>query len=328
MKWRRFTLQTILLMLLAGSSSITAAEEMKNESIFVTVAYPQQWSEANTLLLVESIRTFGGELSKSPVWCLVPDYGKQPSEIFKEKLAALEAELVSFDIDLEVARFFFAADIRAAAIAESMAVAKTDLLIWLSSNTIILKEPADFLLGADKNLGYRPVHHINIGSLYDKPLDAFWSQVYAYCDVPEERVFPMQTHVDTNLIRPYFNAGMMVVRPDRHLFKAWHDKFFDVYRAPALAELYGKDERYVIFIHQALLSGIILAMFSRDEIQELPGNYNYPLHLFEEDVTEHRPSSFADLITVRHEGFDKISDWIEKIPGGRNFNQWLVERAD
>ena len=326
MKWYRCILHTILLMLLAGSLSIMAAEEMKNDLIFTTVAYPQQWSEANTLLLVESIREFGGDLSTSPVWCLVPDYGKQPSEQFKERLAALEAELISFNIDLEVARFFFAADIRAAAIAESMAVGKTDLLAWLSSNTIFLKEPVDFLLGAGKNLGYRPVHHTNVGSLYDKPLDAFWSQVYAYCDVPEERVFPMQTHVDSNVIRPYFNAGIMVVRPDKHLFKAWHDKFFDVYRAPALAELYGKDERYVIFIHQALLSGIILAMFARDEIQELPHTYNYPLHLFEEDVTEHRPSNLDELVMVRHEDFSRIPEWMDKIPGGEYFKQWIAER--
>ncbi len=326
MKWRRCILRTILLMLLASSLSMTAAEEMMDDMIFTTVVYPQQWSEDNTLLLVESIRKFGGDLSTAPVWCLVPDYGKQPSETFKEKLAALEAELISFDIDLEVARFFFAADIRAAAIAESMAVGKTDLLAWLSSNTIFLKEPADFLLGADKNLGYRPVHHTNVGSLYDTPLDAFWSQVYAYCDVPEERVFPMHTHVDSNVIRPYFNAGIMVVRPDKLLFKAWHDKFFDVYRAPELAELYAKDERHVIFIHQALLSGIILAMFTRDEIQELPGTYNYPLHLYEEDVTAHRPSNLDELVMVRHEGLSKISEWMDKIPGGEWLKQWIAER--
>ncbi|MDH4209830.1 MAG: hypothetical protein OEV79_00055 [candidate division WOR-3 bacterium] len=295
--------------------------------IFTTVAYPVEWSEANTLLLIESIRNFGGDLSQSPIWCFVPDFGPQPSEPFRKRITELNAELISFEIEREIARFFFAADIRAAALAESLADGKTDILAWVSSNTIILQEPADLLLAADKNLGYRPVHHANVGSLYDKPIDPFWSLVYRYCNVPEERVFPMKTHVDQNILRPYFNAGILVIRPEDGLFKTWQDKFFEIYQAPELTELYESDERYLIFIHQALLSGVILSTFAPSEIQELPRSYNYPLHLFEEDVTAHRPSSLDELITVRHEGLQKITDWINKIPGGEQFKQWLAERG-
>jgi hypothetical protein len=296
----------------------------KNKIIFTTVAYPVEWSEANALLLVQSIRDFGGDLSRSPIWCLVPDFGPKPSESFKQRMGVLNAELISFEIEREIARFFFAADIRAAALAESMAVDKTDILVWLSSNTIILKEPEDFLLAENKKLGYRPVHHTNVGSLYDKPMDTFWSLVYRHCEVPEEHVFPMKTHVDENILRPYFNAGIMAIRPDKGLLKKWHDKFFEVYQAPEFTELYENDERYVIFIHQALLSGIIISACEPGEIQELPGTYNYPLHLYEEDVTAHRPSSIDSLITVRHEGPHKIKDWISKIPHGEQLKEWFT----
>ncbi|UCD06150.1 MAG: hypothetical protein JSV98_02680 [candidate division WOR-3 bacterium] len=298
----------------------------KSNIVFTTVAYPIEWSEANALLLIESIRSFGGGLSRSPIWCFVPDFGPKPSKAFKEKMAVLNAELISFEIERDIARFFFAADIRAAALAESMAVSRTDILVWLSSNTIILKEPGDFLLADDRDLGYRPVHHTNIGSIYDEPIDAFWSSVYEHCEVPEDRIFPMKTHVDNNITRPYFNAGMLVLRPQRGLFSAWRDKFFRVYRAPEYAELYENDERYAIFIHQALLSGIILSNFGPDEIQELPPNYNYPLHLYKEDVTSHRPLSIDELIIVRHEGFNRIPEWIDKIPGGEQFKHWFADR--
>ncbi len=336
MKWRSRTkkhLQAAFVacasILIATPVHLYAGEEMphNNKLIFTTVAYPVEWSEANTLLLIESIRNFGGDLSQSTIWCFVPDFGPQPSEPFRKRIAELNTELISFEIEREIARFFFAADIRAAALAESLAIGKTDILAWVSSNTIVLQEPADFLLANDKNLGYRPVHHSNVGSVYDKPIDPFWSLVYRYCNVPEERVFPMKTHVDQNILRPYFNAGILVIRPEDGLFKTWQEKFFEVYQTPELAELYESDERYVIFIHQALLSGVILSTFAPGEIQELPRSYNYPLHLYEDDVTAHRPSSLDELVTLRHEGLQKITDWIDKIPGGEQFKKWLAERG-
>lgn len=308
--------------------SVMSAEEKSNKEqlIFTTVVYPVPPSETNALLLMESIRAFAGSFAHAPIWCFVPQYGKKLSESFENRLGELDATIIWFDIDAETRRIFFAADIQAAALAESMAVDKTQLLVWLSSNTLILQEPKDFLLPDDKVLGYRPVHHTNVGSPYDMPLDTFWSLVYYYCKVPEDRVFPMQTHVDAKTIRPYFNAGMLVIRPDKHLCRAWRDTFFNVYHKPDLEELYNKDERYTIFAHQAILSGIILQLFSQQEMRELPDNYNYPIHLYEEDISGHRPSRIEELITARHEGFYSDPAWMTKMPAGDTLKTWLNDR--
>jgi hypothetical protein len=308
--------------------SVAGAKEMKTreELIFTTVVYPTEWSETNALLMVESIRAFAGSLSQAPIWCFVPQYGKKLTARAVDRLTKLDATLMPYDIELEVARFFFAADIRAAGLAESTATGKTDLLVWLNSNTIILKEPHAFILRDDKNMGYRPVHHTNVGSVYDTPLDPFWTLVYNYCNVPEDRVFPMEAHIDGQNLRPYFNAGMLIIRPDKKLFKAWHDTFFKVYQEPDLQNLYKQDERYMIFIHQALLSGIILKIFKQDEIQELPSIYNYPVHLHGEDVTTNRPAILDELITIRHEGFYQDPDWQQKMPATDTLKQWLIEK--
>ncbi|MGB7054274.1 MAG: hypothetical protein WBE28_03010 [bacterium] len=298
----------------------------REELIFTTVVYPTEWSETNALLLVESIRAFAGSLSQAPIWCFVPQYGKKLTAQTVDRLSKLDATLMPYDIELEVARFFFAADIRAAGLAESTATAKTDLLVWLSSNTIILKEPHAFKLRDDKSLGYRPVHHTNVGSVYDTPLDPFWTLVYKYCNVPDDRIFPMETHIDGQRLRPYFNAGILITRPEQKLFTTWHNTFFKVYQEPDLQDLYKQDERYMIFIHQALLSGIILKIFTQDEIQELPTTYNYPVHLYEEDITAHRPSSIEELVLLRHEGFYQDPTWIEKMPARELLKQWLTEK--
>lgn len=311
-----------------GFNSRIAAEEMekKEKLIFASIVFPTESSETNVLLLVESIRAFAGSLSQAPIWCLLPEYGKQLSTTTQHKLAALNVTLIPFEIDYEILRFPFTGDAQGAALAESMAIGKADFLVWLGANTIVLQEPSHFLLPNDKSLGYRPVHHTNVGSPYDKPLDPFWTLVYKYCGVSEDRVFAMTTHVDDTKIRPYFNAGVLVTRPEKHLLQNWHDTFFRVYQKPDLQKFYGQDERYAIFIHQAVLSGVILSEFAADEIQELPATYNYPLHLYAEDITDHRPSSLEELVTFRHEGFHEDPEWIEKMPAGESLKQWFIER--
>jgi hypothetical protein len=241
-------------------------------------------------------------------------------------LEALDAHLVSFVIDESKLPFFFADTIQAIAFAESMAERDTGLLAWLDSNTLVLNEPTEFLLSEAKSLGYRPVHHTLIGSRFEDPLDPFWSQIYESCQVPQDRIFPMITHVDATEIRPYFNAGILVTRPTNRLFRIWHDSFFELYKKPRCETFYQQDERYEIFVHQAALSGVILSMFPIEELQELSSTYNYPLHLFEEDISEKKPSTIEELVTIRHEGFYTDPDWIEKIPAQEPLKQWLTKR--
>jgi hypothetical protein len=280
------------------------------------------------LLLADSIRTFAGALSQYPIWCFTPDYGKQISQPVVKKLLALDVTLIPFKIDYETLRFPFTGEVYATSLAESMACGRTEFLAWLSANTIVLQEPKDFLLQDGKSLGFRPVHHTLVGSRYDEPLDPFWTQIYLSCNVPEDRVFPMTTHVDGTRIRPYFNAGLMVTRPEKRLLQTWRDTYFKVYKEATFQKFYEQDERYKVFIHQAVLSGVILSTLSVDEIQELPPKYNYPLHLHGQDVTGHRPSCLEELVTFRHEGFYEDPDWVKKMPAEDVLKQWLAERTN
>ena len=294
--------------------------------VFASLVFPDKTSETDALLLVESIRSFAESLSQAPIWCFTPENKERLSSTIEEKLIALKVSLIPFRIDHEIQQFPFAGKVLAAALAESMSSDQTDFLTWLDTNTVVLQEPKDFLLREGKNLGFRPVHHTLIGSRYEEPLNAFWTLIYDYCDVPRDRIFPMMTHVDGTRIRPYFNAGLLVTRPEKHLFQAWRNIFFRVCREPSFQEFYEQDNRYAVFMHQAVLSGVILSKLAIDELQELPSKYNYPLHLHAEDVTDHRPASLEDLVTFRHEGFYEDPKWIEKIPAKEPLKQWIAER--
>ena len=46
---------------------------------------------------------------------------------------------------------------------------------------------------------------------------------------------------------------------------------------------------YRIFMHQAVLAGVVLSSFSHAQLHELPESYNYPLHLHGDYPLEFRP---------------------------------------
>jgi hypothetical protein len=306
---------------------VTDYNSDKHESlVFASIVYPTKSSETNAILLADSIRTFAGSLSKSPILYFTPEYGKQLSSTAKDRLASLNVKVIPFKIDFETLQFPLADDVFAAAVAESTVYSQTDLLAWLGTNTVVLREPGAFLLQNEKNLGYRPVHHTLVGSRYDAAIDEFWTLIYSRCKVPQDRIFPMETHIDGAKIRPYFNAGILITRPQKRLFQTWSDIFFDSYQNLPFTRFYEKNELYKIFIHQALLSGVILSTFETGELMELPSTYNYPIHLYEKDVTGHRPSLIEEVVTFRHENFYHDKEWMTKMPARQQLKQWLAEQ--
>lgn len=272
-----------------------------------------------TPLFAASIRMFGGILSECPVWVLIPQFEDDISEETR-KLVSLDVTVIPFKIDPDVLKFPFAGYVRAAATAESLAKGKTKFLAWIGLDTVVINEPALFLLDKSKIVGFRPVHHTVIGSIYEEPLDPFWELIYYKCHVSEDKIFPMKTHVDHNTLRPYFNAGHLIVRPEKCTLCTWWDYFKRLHRDPCFEEYYKRDELYSIFFHQAILTGVILSTTKRQELQELPFTYNYPLHLYDESPHDLRPQNFNDLVTARYEE----PDVLKTISFHDPFKSWLT----
>jgi hypothetical protein len=277
----------------------------------------------NVPLLAASIRSFAGILSDCPIWVLIPESEDEICKT-KEQLESLDVMVIRFSIDPEVLTFPFSGYVRAAATAESLAENKARFLAWMGLDTIIINEPTLLLLDDDKTVGYRPVHHTLIGSIYEEPIDPFWEFIYRKCHVTEDKIFPMNTHVDHNTLRPYFNAGHLVVRPEKELLQTWWTYFKEVYHDPWVEEYYEKNELYAIFIHQAVLTGVILSVTERQELQELPFTYNYPLHLYSEAPRDLQPQNVNDLITIRYEN----PHVLKTIPFHNPLKNWLEDHLN
>jgi hypothetical protein len=288
--------------------------------IYTTLAIPGK-SELDTLLLSESIRTFGGSLANNPIWVLVPDKLGQLSERTQKKLSQLDAEILTFEVEPEFLKFPFAAKIEAGAYVEHQSLGETERLVFMDRDTLVLQEPNEFLITMDQALGYRPVHHKLIGSTWNAPLDDFWQLVYEVCEVPDENIFPMVTHTGER-IRPYFNAGMFIVRPERGLLAQWLEVFQKWYRQPQFRNFYEKNQLYTIFIHQAIFTGVLLRNLKPGEMRALSPKINYPLHLHGDISPKHRPATINELVTARYENIFDEPGW-ERLPILEPFKTWL-----
>ncbi len=286
-------------------------------------AYISDCLDPKDLILAASIRKFGNSLSDYPIWVFVPKPVESIAKEMRDLFLSLNVDLIPFSPENEP-NFPFITHVLAAANAELLAKEKTNLLAWLGSNTIIFNEPKHFLLDDDKNLGYRPVHHTNIGSFIDEPINPFWEQVYQKCNVSKEQIFPMKTHVDHNKLRPYFNAGCLIIRPEKGLLQSWWNFYKDLFNEQSFKDYYNKNYLYAIFIHQAILSGVILSSMERNELYELPFEYNYPLNLYYNCPLVYQAKNVNKLITVRYEDLGDL----KKVPIQDPLKSWLINQMD
>jgi hypothetical protein len=170
----------------------------------------------------------------------------------------------------------------------------------------VLQPPASLLLPAGKSLGACPVHLKLLGSGFNEPLDDFWGTIYHHCQVDVNKVYPVQTIVDEQVVRAYYNAGLLVVRPERGLLRAWRTNFEALYRRPEYDKYYRMSEMYAIFMHQIVLAASILSSLRPQDYQQLPFGMNYPLHLHSQVDERRRPESLNQLITCRYEDFKEV----------------------
>ena len=289
---------------------------------FASLAIPPFW-ESESTLLVESLRRFGGSLAKQP-FLMLSLKGKPLKKKTLKTLADFDVETAEFEMGEETLNFPLALVTHGAAAAEKQLQGRTSLLVWLLPDTLILNEPQAFLLPTQSQVGYRPVHHQNIGAPYSQPPDAFWQQIYRHCDVPEERLFRMETCY-REIVRPYFNAGILVTRPENQIMADWQETFQRTFQHSDFIPFF-KQRKYAIFMHQAILAGVMLKSLLRDQLTELPEAYNYPLHMHQNYPAAGQPTLLNQLITARYERRNLLPKFLEKIEVTPPLLNWLQEK--
>jgi hypothetical protein len=278
-------------------------------------------------LLAESIRQFAGQFREAPIRVYLPQgFDTTASEVLP-KLVSLQVEIRKSSAPQESRWLYYAEKVFAAAVAERDAEGFSAVLVWLDEDTIVLQEPAELVLPENVVFGYRPVMHNRSGSLYTDPPDSYWSRVYDRLAIDVASLFSMITPADRQTIRAYFNAGLLVVRPERHILRRWAEDFTRLYADRSLIDMCEKDITRRIFLHQTALVGVVNHV-SRDEMIELPETYNYPLFFHEQWEAADEFGSIENVVTLRYDTYfrDPDPDWRNQLRGPDHLVAWLSER--
>jgi hypothetical protein len=116
--------------------------------------------EAQTLLAVESLRKFGGVFAKAPVLAVTPRLGPSLTSKTLRRMDELEITYVNSNLHHPDSWFCYMNKSLAVMLAEEYA--KTEQIIWMDSDTLVIREPQglylepgmDFAIcSTDKNVG-------------------------------------------------------------------------------------------------------------------------------------------------------------------------------
>ena len=290
--------------------------------IFACSVHSEQ-TESDAIRMAESVRTFGGKYAEAPVWFMLPQDHSLYSVKNQSKIDSLHVRVIPYAIDGETFRFAFAPTTIASATAENEAIGKTEGLAWLDADAVILNEPQALKLWTKKAIAVRPVDQSNVGSPYGEPVNEFWKNVYSACKVDGNDVYAVKSAVDEKALRAYFNAGMLVVRPERKLLTAWRDNFLKTYQTPEMKLLYNQNGQYRLAVHQAVLAATIVKLVPAEEVYQLPRTVNFPLQLWEKYPQKYRPNSLDEIVSCH---IDEASPIFKVKDGGRGIKEALKEQ--
>lgn len=329
MRQRIFNLITYLLISCCIIILLNCSKQTISQHPIVFTTFVEFKEELVPLkVMVESLRTFGGRHKDAPVWVYTTDELMASEADAISKLTSSNVEFRASQAPQDATWFYLARKVFAAALAEADAEGKAVVLARLDNDTIIIQEPDDYILPSGKSLGYRPVFHRNINPLYHEPLDAYWTRTYQIMGIQEASVFPMVTPADGDTIRPYFQAGCIVVRPERGILRKWAEMFAVLYQDSVIKEYCKQDQRKRIFTFQVALTGAILNNLERSEMHQFSDRINYPIFFKEMFGAKRDFHDISNAVTVRYEHFfvNPPADWDKQLTGSADRIAWIKER--
>jgi hypothetical protein len=273
--------------------------------------------ESEAIVLVESLRTWGGAYADSPVYAFAPRPDFRPEAATVERLIELGCEFV--DVPL-VDRFADSPTFNKVPVcAWAERELEHETLVFTDSDCIFFNEPSE-LAGGDWVAAMRPVDRRIAGSRGKGRGEPYWQKMYAELGV-KGRPF-VRTTVGAMKIRAYWNSGLIGARRDAGLFGAWDRALNRLHDAELV------DERWPQFMDQ--ISWAMVTADVHDRVRILSDAYNYPLR--------HRPSlsgeaielDLDEIVHVHYRLWLHMPDALNKVeppfdPSGERY-RWLAER--
>ena len=306
---------------------------MANENIGFVAIIEHGSLEQKAVLLVKSIRRFLRDPETYPVIIVRPRQGPEISGSTRKKLSELGAKYVFEPSNVKWRHHPFANEAYGASIAEEILLNEVGTLVYLDSDIVCLHDPSPLALPDDKDVAVAPVDFSYVGAnKYGKPINDFWKLIYSLNEPRPDAMKFCLTGVDKVKILPYFNSGVVAVKPQVKIFEKWRDSFERLRKSPFLAR-YSPLLNEFFFIDQALLSSSILSTVSGERSLLLEQRFNFPsvTRWIESQKNNVNPAAGNDLridlddicLYHYHNDFYNMS-WLQYVSATAEKYSWLT----
>lgn len=271
-------------------------DSSKNDRVIFVSTARTVYGRACLRMLIDSLRAFGGEVGRSRFWIFDPE----PDQMLCRKLGGEQIEVFPLYVPENIRHYLFAEKVSASAQAEVMMAGKVQSLVWIDPICLVVNPPELYDLGDTNDAAVRPVHIRNIGLPVSEPVDVFWRGIYKLVGV-EDIWATVQSFVDQQMLRAYFNSHAFAVNPSLGLMQRWLKNFQMLVCDQDFQASACQDERHKIFLFQAILSTILVTSIDPQRIRILPPTYNYPYNLQEALPSERRTRVLNELVSLTYE---------------------------
>ena len=231
--------------------------------------------EQKTRLLVESIRTFGGDIANSKIWAVKPRKGKPLQKETLRFFVEKEVEFLDINRNKKWHLYGFANKIYATAYIEKMYGIEYDTLLFLDCDVVVINPIDANFLDSHYKIAVKPIEEKFLVLSKHERLTDFWRMIYFNCEISVKNIWEVKTTVDNKKVLASFNSGVIFSKGDSGFYNKWLSSFEKItndiraYHLPYM-EFY--------LLEQSLFSAVILKNYEKEDIKFLDNNYNFPFH--------------------------------------------------
>lgn len=278
--------------------------------------------ERKAMVLVDSIRAFGGPHADAPIYVVQLNRESNPCR----RLAMRGVTLVSLELDPAVASYPYAYKAFAAAEVERLVAGKVDTLVWMDPGMLLLGAPTALRVDRQHAVALRPVFLVNtIAQAPGSEPDPYWSRIYDLAGADWRTAPAVEEYATGQKMRGYYTCIVIAFRPEREICREWARVMDALLRDPAYQKRACSDGLHRIFLHQAALCGVITAKAKPSELQHLPDAVGYPYNLHQRLPESKRLARMNDATAVILESvWDQDPAWMEAIRVDEPLRAWLV----
>lgn len=263
----------------------------------IIICTEKGYLEKYSLLLVRSLRQFGGKFAEIPVYSFSPRRDFKPSKITLEQLSLLNVEIINDDLNERYINYPLANKPIICAWAEKHLNHET--LIFMDSDQVILNEPNLFEQDSEFDVSVRVVDKTGIGNKISNELDDYWGKVVNRLNIELNR--KTITTIDHETIWGYWNSGLIISKRECQLYSNWLKNFEILYHEGITPK---KD---IFYLEQSCLSATIHQL--NLSVSDLPNQYNYPISLLSEIPDGKKISSLEKIVSIHYHHIFKFPLW-------------------